>query len=97
MPRATSDETKEWLRHTTVDLLTELARSPQGDTRDAVGEHALRVDGLAGDLITADPEGAVLFLGDLTVRILKALSEKTGADPLVTLQKFAPPPGASGS
>jgi hypothetical protein len=97
MPRTKSDETREWLRQTTVELLTELAKSPHGDTKDAVEEQAVRVDGLAGDLIAADPEGAVLFLGDLAVRILKALCEKTGADPLVTLQQFAPPAPRSSS
>ncbi len=97
MPRTKSDETREWLRQTTVDLLTELAKAPPGDSKDAVEEQAVKVDGLAGDLIAADPEGAVLFLGDLAVRLLKALGEKTGADPLVTLQKFAPPAPANSS
>jgi hypothetical protein len=93
VPRATSGEKREeWLRRTTVDLLAELSRSPDGDAKNAVEEHAVRVDGLADDLIAVDPEGAVLFLGDLAVRILKALCEQTGADPLMTLQEFALPP-----
>ena len=76
MARATSDETREWLRQTTVDLLVELAKVPPGDSKDALEERAVRVDGLAGDLIAADAEGAVLFLGDLAVTILKALASK---------------------
>ncbi len=92
MVRATPDETREWLRQTTVDLLVELSRSPDGDTKDALEERAVRVDGLAGDLIAADAEGAVLFLGDLAVTILKALCQQTGADPLATLKEFALPP-----
>jgi hypothetical protein len=92
MARPTSDETREWLHQTTVDLLAELSRSPDGDTRDASEEHALRVDALAGDLISADAEGAVLFLGDLAVKILMALCQQTGADPLATLKQFALPP-----
>jgi len=89
MSRANSDEGRERLRQMSVSLLTELMTPPDDKSGEAVGEHAITVDGLAGDLLEADAEGAVLFLGDLAVRAVSAYCEKTGADPLATLQEFA--------
>ncbi len=95
MARASSDEGKERVRRMTTALLTELVKATAGGSNQAMAEQAVRVDGLADDLLAAEAEGAVLFLGDLVVRILEAYCHETGADPLVALQKFLVEPGAA--
>jgi hypothetical protein len=93
MARASSEEGRERVRRMTTALLTDLLEVPAGGSNQAMAEQAVRVDGLADDLLAAEAEGAVLFLGDLVVRILEAYCHETGADPLVALQKFLVEPG----
>jgi hypothetical protein len=88
MPRPTSAERKEEVRHMTVALLTELINSPSPGSREAVEQHALTVDGLADELLEADAEGVLLFLGDLAARALESLGEQTGTDPVVVLERL---------
>jgi hypothetical protein len=89
MPRTTSGDGRERLRRMSVAFLTELMNPPELESKEAVEQHAVTIDGLADDLLEADAEGAVLFLGELAARTLEALCEKTGTDPLVTLQGLA--------
>jgi len=93
MARGSADEGKERVRRMSSALLNELLRSPAAGSNEAMAEQAVRVDGLADDLLAADAEGGLLFLGDLVVRILDAYCHETGADPLVALQKFLVEPG----
>jgi hypothetical protein len=89
MPRLTSAERKEEVRRMTVVLLTELINPPDPQSREAVEQHAVTVDGLADELLEADAEGVLLFLGDLAARALESLGEQTGTDPLVVLHRLA--------
>jgi hypothetical protein len=90
MPRPTSAERKEEVRRMTVALLTELINPPGPGPKKEVEQHALTVDGLADELLEADAEGVLLFLGDLAARALELLGEQTGTDPLVLLERLAP-------
>ncbi len=89
MPRPTSAERKEEVRRMTVALVTELINPPSPGSREAVEQHALTVDGLADELLEADAEGVLLFLGNLAAKALASLGEQTGTDPLVVLQRLA--------
>ena len=77
MAKTTSDEKRERLRQMTVAFLAELTSPPEGKSRDADEEHALRVDGLASDLLDTDAEGAILFLGDLVQIVLPRIDKHT--------------------
>lgn len=89
MPRANPDEGRERLRQLVVAFLTELMKPVDAGSMEAVGEHAITVDGLAGDLLETEAEGAVVLLGDVSARAVKALAEKIGTDPLVILDRIS--------
>jgi hypothetical protein len=89
MPKANSDEGRERLRQLVVAFVTELMKPVDAGSMEAVGEHAIAVDGLAGDLLETEAEGAVVLLGDVSARAVKALAEKIGTDPLVILDRIS--------
>jgi hypothetical protein len=89
MPRATPDEGREGLEQMTVAFLTEIMKSADSASKSAVEEHALTIDGLAGDLLEAHAEGGLIFLGELATRAIKGLGEQTHSDPNVVLQRLA--------
>jgi hypothetical protein len=89
MPKAHSEEGRERLRQLAVAFLTELMKPTDPGSVEAVGDHAIAVDGLAGDLLETEAEGAVVLLGDVAARAIKALADQIGTDPLVILERLS--------
>jgi hypothetical protein len=89
MPRANSDEGREHLRQLVVAFLTELMKPVDPGSIEAVGERAIAVDGLAGDLLETEAEGAVVLLGEVAAGALKAVADRVGTDPLAILERLS--------
>jgi hypothetical protein len=91
MARTTASDRRDESQRSVVALLTELMNPPDPQSKGAVEEHAVTVDGLADDILESDAEGALLFLADLAARAVKSLSDKTGTAPAACLQSLASP------
>lgn len=89
MPKANSEEGRERLRQLVIAFLAELMKPVDAGSMEAVGEHAIAIDGLAGDLLETEAEGAVVLLGDVAARAVRALADKIGTDPLVILERLS--------
>jgi len=95
MPKSTASERREQSQRSVVELLTELMNPPNPESREAVEEHAVTVDGLADDILETDAEGALLFLADLAAKAIKSLSDKTGTAPGACLHALTVPTSGS--